>query len=233
MIIEATQRNRIRIVQSLITGLTLEDIAREFADDGTGPKTAPTAAEIDRIRDIAAMHGYPNRQAMRKAADALKRNLDVRPAPTPAAVAAHTIEGLLTEAENHSLARVRNAGRTIRNRIDSLRKLIDSERIAEDERKRQEAEKQQALARIAELQREIRKIKTAAGIVRKSGPSTAAAQRMKERHERQRAWLADRGVTLTEVKAWALARGMRCADSVIPEATRQAWDAENREELSA
>jgi hypothetical protein len=237
--LDVTPRERLRIVQSLLTGLTLDEVADELNED-TAHKT--TQQDIDRVRDIAAVHGWPRQDAMKRAAAVLKEQVangvtqigyqgrpqivaDVRPADPNQA----SIEALLAEAEKHSLAKIGNTALRIRQLVDRLRNDLDQERAAEKERRRREAEKAAAKAKIAELQAQIRKIRASVGGTRRPSRTGGRSNGMRERHEQKRAWLAERGTTFAEVKAWAEVRGYPMPSSLIPAAVCEAWDAAHQE----
>jgi hypothetical protein len=240
--LDVTPRERLRIVQSLLTGLTLDEVADELNED-TAHKT--TQQDVDRVRDIAAVHGYPRQDAMKRAAAVLKEQVangvtQVVYQGTPQVVADRrppepnqlSIEAILAEAEKHRLVKIRTKATSIRSKIAELRTEVEEQRVYEKERQQREAERQAAKAKIAELEAQIRKIRASIGDRRAPSQTDGRSTGMRERHERKRAWLAERGTTFAAVKAWAEVRGYSMPSSLIPAEVCEAWDQAHREDVA-
>lgn len=228
MTVVATNRERLQIVQSLITGLTVEEIAAE------------TENSAIRVRTIAEQHGYPHSETMRRAAVVLRQKCEqersgvpVVAAPVPAQL---TIEALLSQADKHSQVKIRTASTAIRTRITKLRSMIAEQAEAEKKRQAEAAAKQAALAKIKELEDEINRVRKAAGLKPRKGPASdrtgTRSGQTSEQHSqnvsaarvKQDEWLAERGITFDQVKEWAAKNGRPVNSSIISWAIREAWD---------
>jgi hypothetical protein len=227
--INPTPQQKVVMLKHLVAGRDLDFIA-----DITG-------LSRDDVLDIVSTHGYPNKDRMGWAIDALTKNLDKIPerAPTsigkprvlltdvprpgPTVVAVATVRhlppataDLLHRGKTSEHSRTRNLATKIHALLTDLGERLSEEQQATEAKAKAAKESALVASRIAELEAELAKLKgKPAKQVKATGPKSSSTEQ----------------VPLAVIRQWAWDNNITCPKTgVVRRDVRQAYNAANPSE---